>query len=157
MGMAVGYYLALSLMNKIALLAIGAFGFAFIAWVGSGADLLGLLREWYKDKKEEEKTPNLKYGSLVFTESHEPMGGEDYNTFRYYLKIIMSSGLGMATGCHAFIDVSQAMIKHLSPPWQNGNVREISIGDEENLLLFTVYSYKDSKKILWLSSSDYFE
>jgi ribosomal protein L15 len=36
-------------------------------------------------------------------------------------------------------------------------VREISIGDEENLLLFTVYSFKDSKKIFWLTSSDYLE
>jgi hypothetical protein len=102
MGMAVGYYLALSLMNKIALLAIGAFGFAFLAWVGSGADLLGLLRDWYKDKKEEVKIPNLKYGNLVFTKSHEPTGGEDYDTLRYYLKIIMSNGLGMATGCLIF-------------------------------------------------------
>ena len=72
MGMAVGYYYALSLMNKIELLALGAFAFAFLTWVGSGADILGLLREWYKDKKEEEKIPNLKYGSLVFTKSHEP-------------------------------------------------------------------------------------
>jgi hypothetical protein len=52
-GMAVGYYIALSLMNKIALLALGAFGFAFLTWVGSDADILCLLREWYKDQLEQ--------------------------------------------------------------------------------------------------------
>lgn len=53
-GMVVGYYYALSLMNKTIILALGAFGFAFLTWVGSGADLLGLLRGWYKDRREQE-------------------------------------------------------------------------------------------------------
>jgi membrane protein implicated in regulation of membrane protease activity len=76
-GMAIGYYLALSLMNKIALLALGAFGFAFVTWVGSGADLLGLLREWYKEKKEEEKIPVLEYDGNFRTRDHtEEIGGK---------------------------------------------------------------------------------
>jgi len=45
MGMAVGYYIAIYQLNQIGLLALGAFGFAFLTWIGSSADLLGLLRE----------------------------------------------------------------------------------------------------------------
>lgn len=28
-------------------------------WIGSGADLVGLLREWYKERREEERIPKL--------------------------------------------------------------------------------------------------
>ena len=64
MGMAVGYYIAIYQLNQIGLLALGAFGFAFLTWVGSGADLLGLLREWYKDKRAEEKMPILVFDGI---------------------------------------------------------------------------------------------
>lgn len=63
----------------------------------------------------------------------------------------------MATGCHAFIDVPQANIKHLFASWNDGTVREITIGYEENLHLFTIESSKDSREILWLTPSDYLE
>ena len=63
----------------------------------------------------------------------------------------------MATGCHAFIDVPKAELNHLSASWNDVTVREISIGYEENLHLFTIESSKDSRKILWLTQSDYLE
>ena len=37
---------------------------AVLTWIGSGADLVGLLREWYKDKRERESIPKLDYGGI---------------------------------------------------------------------------------------------
>jgi hypothetical protein len=101
--------------------------------------------------REAEKTPILNYADLVYTKIHRPTGGEDYDTLTYYLKIVKSSGLGVAEGCHAFIDLPQTNLKHLSASWSDGTTRKISIGYEENLHLFTIESSMDSRKILWHS------
>jgi len=38
-----------------------AIAIAVLSWIGSGADLVGLFREWYKDKREEERLPSLEF------------------------------------------------------------------------------------------------
>lgn len=50
-----GYYLALWQQKQYQVLLVGAVALAFLAWLGSGAGLLGLLREIYKDRKDEEE------------------------------------------------------------------------------------------------------
>jgi hypothetical protein len=149
MGMAVGYYIALYQLKETELLALGAFAFAFLTWFGSGTSMLALLRDWFKDRREQESKPTLKYGDTVYTKAHVKTHGEEYDQLTYYLQIVMSSGEGMATDCHAFLSVPGLDIRHWSMFWNDGHLTSISIGDEENLHLFTVYDYQQYKKLLW--------
>lgn len=55
-----GYYLALYLQKQFEAILAGVALLAFLTWLGSGADLLGLLREWYKETKEKEKSRKAK-------------------------------------------------------------------------------------------------
>ncbi len=50
-----GYYVALCQQQQYQVLLLGAVALAILAWLGSGADLLGLLRELYRDRKEAEE------------------------------------------------------------------------------------------------------
>jgi hypothetical protein len=76
-GMAVEYYIVLAELKKIEPLALGAFLFGFLTWVGSGADLLGVLIEWYKDRREQDREPLLKLDGIIFIEYK---GREEQNT-----------------------------------------------------------------------------
>lgn len=79
-GLAGGFYLALYLQNQVALLAGAAIIFAFLTWLGSGAELLGLLREWYKEKGE---IPKL---SIEYDEKGHP------NTYSPELQLVAPDG-----------------------------------------------------------------
>lgn len=55
LGFAGGLFLALFYQGQAVILAGAAIVLAFLTWLGSGADLMGLLREIYKEGKDEEK------------------------------------------------------------------------------------------------------
>jgi hypothetical protein len=52
-GFAAGFYTAVALQKQIEVLISAAIVLAVLTWIGSGADLLGLLSEWYKDQREQ--------------------------------------------------------------------------------------------------------
>lgn len=54
-GLAGGFYLALLLQKQVEILIGAAILFAFLTWLGSGVELLGLLRDIYRQKTEEER------------------------------------------------------------------------------------------------------
>jgi hypothetical protein len=149
MGAAVGYYAALFQLKQTELLALGAFAFAFLTWFGSGTSMIGLLRDWYKDKREQESKPTLEYGDVVVTKIPTKTHNEEYDTLNYFLNIIMSSGEGVATDCHAFLSVPKLGIEHWPLFWGDGPAQIVSIGDKEKLHLFTVYDYHRYKSLLW--------
>jgi hypothetical protein len=68
-GVAGGFYFATALQKQIEALIGAAVVIGFLTWLGSGADLLGLLREWFKEKREEERIPQLVFDG--FTRSDE--------------------------------------------------------------------------------------
>jgi hypothetical protein len=57
-GFAGGFYLALLLQKQIEILIGAAILFAFLTWLGSGAELLGLLRDIYRQGKDYERQAN---------------------------------------------------------------------------------------------------
>ena len=59
-GLTGGYYLALYVQEQYAALLAGAVIFGVLTWVGSATDLLGFIRDWWKDKKEGEKSRKSK-------------------------------------------------------------------------------------------------
>src|SRR5208337_241098 len=57
-GFAGGFYLSLLLAKQLILLCVAAFAFAFLTWLGSGADFIGLFRDVVKQSREEESRRN---------------------------------------------------------------------------------------------------
>src|SRR2546428_1399634 len=54
-GLAGGFVIATTLQGQLALLVYLVVAFAFLSWLGSGADLIGLVNHWYEGRKEEER------------------------------------------------------------------------------------------------------
>jgi hypothetical protein len=64
LGIGLGFYAYGVYQAKLEVLVPVAIVLAVLTWFGSATDILGLLREWYKDKKEEERTKREKIESL---------------------------------------------------------------------------------------------
>lgn len=148
--MAVGYYYALSLMNKIALLALGAFGFAFLTWVGSGAELLGLLKEWYQDRLEQEKIPSLVFDGFWKKKNESGFRQEE----RYFIKVICEGGEGKAEGITGHVEIKNKLSLKQGA-WLDDGMK-INIITNEYLLLFEIFEY-NGKIIITFQSVDYVE
>jgi hypothetical protein len=120
-GMAVEYYIVLAELKKIELL------FGFLTWVGSGADLLGVLREWYEDRREQDRKPLLKLDGIIFIEYR---GREEQNTkfddTYYYLILTKSKGEGSVTNC-ALADIPEQGIRNRSLIWRKPRLEFISM------------------------------
>jgi hypothetical protein len=79
----------------------------FLTWIGLGANLVGLLREWYKERREEEKDPKLVFsGEFVRTKGSYQENQTRYYQKAYYIRIKISSGEGFAIDCEGFLTVS---------------------------------------------------
>jgi hypothetical protein len=75
-GFAGGFYLSLLLERQLILLGIAAIAFAFLTWIGSGADLIGLFRDVVKQTREEEtRRKTAIYAELepLFTNIHKEL------------------------------------------------------------------------------------
>jgi hypothetical protein len=55
LGVGLGFYAYGVYQQKLEVLVPVAIVLGILTWFGSATDILGLLREWYKDKKEEER------------------------------------------------------------------------------------------------------
>jgi antibiotic biosynthesis monooxygenase (ABM) superfamily enzyme len=55
-GFAAGFYLSNYFQNQIQVLVGAAIVIAVLTWMGSGTDILGLLRDWFREQREEERT-----------------------------------------------------------------------------------------------------
>jgi hypothetical protein len=53
-GFAGGFCLSLLLQKQVILLGTAAIAFAFLTWLGSGADFIGLFRDMVNKSREEE-------------------------------------------------------------------------------------------------------
>lgn len=146
-GITGGFYLALYLQSQIALLAGIAVLFAFLTWFGSGTEIIGLLREWYKEKSER----------VVFTIEHNPQGtfsvyestlelvtttGERTNVTRKYLKVgIKNTGGIVAKQSKATLQLIAPTTGTRNPSpepkdlyWENGQIyQDIGINRPEYL------------------------
>jgi amino acid transporter len=58
-GFSAGFYTSNFFQKQIEVLIGAAVVLAVLTWVGSATDLLGLLRDWERDKREEERIPIL--------------------------------------------------------------------------------------------------
>ena len=138
--MAVGYYIALSFMNKVTILALGAFGFAFLTWVGSGADLLGLLREWYKDRREQETIP-----SLVFNGFYKRKN-ETFPSENYFVKVRREGGDGKAEDVTGDVGIKYKL-DFKEAGWISSDIKSVDITTNKYLSLFQLSKYEEKTVI----------
>ena len=57
-GFAGRFYFSNALQKQITVLLGAAVVVGFLTWIGSGADLVGLLREWYKERRKKKRFQN---------------------------------------------------------------------------------------------------
>ena len=127
-GFTAGFYLATALQKQIEVLIGAALILAFLTWLGTGADFLGLLREWYREKKEAERTPTLEAGKIYKNQD---------NT--YFLTFQKTKGEGVVQGCAAYLSVQGTNINNSASVWENDAKREYDIGTRMGLMLFTFF------------------
>jgi hypothetical protein len=65
-GFSAGFYTSNFLQEQIQVLIGAAVVLAVLTWIGSAIDLLGLLRDWVRQKREE-RTPILQFEGFVKT------------------------------------------------------------------------------------------
>jgi hypothetical protein len=132
LGLTGGLYLALYLQNQIALLAGLAVLFAFLTWFGSGAEVLELLRNWYKESKvadeEQKKIPRIEYEPQIFdAENHRFSGiakrvGKNGKVVQ--LRIV-NRGLNPADRCTGRVD----FVERIKTRYVRGETRDIVMKD----------------------------
>ena len=138
-GIAGGFYLALYIQTQIALLAGVAVLFAFLAWLGSGTEIIGLLRDWYKEEHEKVEF-TVEYNPQVSPFQYAPMleimtvTGQRTNISRKYIKIgIRNTGGIVAKQCRATLQVLTSV-----PP-----TTRLPSGEQKVLLWDTGQNYQD--------------
>jgi len=157
-GVAGGFYFATALQKQIEALIGAAVVIGFLTWLGSGADLLGLLKDWYREKREAERTPTINHTGIFRDNNHETVHDENYNESIYYLRIELVSGEGMVNKCHASVTVLQTSLSFLRTHWRKSRDDFISISRArpEYLELFTMREYHNatkSKQLIFYNAS----
>ena len=131
------------MQKQIEVLIGAAVVLAVLTWVGSATDLLGLLRDWVREKREEESTPVLQFDG--FTKTAEPVTTGNAQSFRntYFVKVRKEKGEGYAKDCEGFLTVAGTSFCNVPTVWAHGEARQYNIGGRMDLRLFTVERYLD--------------
>jgi hypothetical protein len=96
--------------------------------------LFAVFREYFKDRRDERKTPVLKNEKIPIKKLQHFSTGVQTN---YFLRILKTSGQGIAKECHGFIDMKD--YRHKITIWddfERSQYTKISIF--EDLLLFGI-------------------
>jgi hypothetical protein len=119
----------------------------FLTWIGSAADLAGLFVEWFKDLREEDKTPKLVFSGEFFrTKGSYQDGQTRYYRKGHYIRIKKSSGEGFANDCEGSLTVDTDDVINYSPTvWLYNDIKRYNIGGQADLLLFIT---DDNKKLI---------
>ncbi len=125
-----GFYLSTYMHGQVTLLLAVAVIFVFLMWFGSGAEILGLLRDWYREacitpqlSIEYKKEADIFYLEADIIDSDRNIIGK-----RKYQKICIKNSGGVARNCEAEL----RLIK-----WDNS----------------AIAPSKESKSLVWWNSS----
>ncbi len=152
-----GFYLALSLQNQTILLAGVAILFVFLMWLGSGAELLTLLHDWYRATREK---PQLsidydKKNRIFFPEVDVT---NPYNTLigkRTYQKICIKNSGGVARNCEAELQVKKGNNSTIHPS-EEPKLLVWWTSSKDNILLKQDIGGKIGAKYLYVVFSEIF-
>ncbi len=106
-----------------------------ISAIASLGGFFAVFREYFKDRREERKTPVLKNEKIPIKKLQHFSTGLQTN---YFLRILKTSGQGIANECHGFIDMKD--YRHKITIWDDfEKSRYVKISTSEDLLLFGVF------------------
>jgi len=137
-GVAGGFYLATALQRQIEALIGAAVVIGFLTWLGSGADLLGLLRDWHREKREEARIPTLVFDGFTRNNEIFMSGPNELHKHTYFVRVRKTTGEGYGEQCEGFLTVNGTNINNAPTVWAHANVRRYDIGGRMDLRLFTV-------------------
>jgi len=148
-GFAAGFYLSNYLQNQIQVLIGAAIVLAVLTWIGSGTDILGLLRDWFREKREEERIPVLAFAGFTKTDDWINLA-EEGEYISYFVIVKKTKGEGFAKDCEGFLTVEGTAISNAPTVWAHADARHYDIGGRMDLRLFTVRN--KAKEILFPSA-----
>jgi hypothetical protein len=151
-GIFLGYSLALYLQNNALLLAGIAIALAAVTWIGSGTDIMGLLREMWKEKQEEKRKPTLTFDDIS-VQKRVLESGKRYNQDTYSIRVSIVTGVGIVDDCHLYLDVKGTPIRHFPTVWTDSDIRYMPISEFEDAKLFTMSDYSGKKELTFWSRS----
>jgi hypothetical protein len=137
-GVAIGFVATAAYHLQTTALIVFAVVVAIASWLGSGTDILGLLRDMYKDWKSEQSVPLLAFKGYSKGREVENVGGKDRYNYTYFAIVRKISGEGYANHCEGFLTVANTKISNAPTVWLHASVRRYSIGGRMDLRLFTV-------------------
>jgi hypothetical protein len=105
-----------------------------ISTIASLGGFFAVFREYFKDRRDERKTPVLKNEKIPIKKLQHFSTGVQTN---YFLRILKTSRQGIANECHGFIDMKDYRHKiTISDDFENSQYAKIS--KFEDLLLFGI-------------------
>ena len=120
-----------------------------ISAIASLGGFFAVFREFFKDRREERKTPVLKNEKIPIKKIQHFSTGVQTN---YFLRIHKTSGQGIANECHGFIDMKD--YRHKITIWDDfENSRYVKISTFEDLLLFGILN----NEMIFCSNSTFAE
>lgn len=139
---AAGFYIANGLQNQIQVLIGAAIVISFLTWLGSGADFIGLIREWYKDQKQEKSIGELKYGNII------KITRGVFATF--YLQVNNNRPGTILKDCQASLTTKEYSVLQLY--WRSNNDLTVSISLRDEITLFSIVDDASNKRIAFKTS-----
>jgi hypothetical protein len=137
-GFTAGFYMSNFFQKQIQVLIGAAVVLAILTWIGSATDLLGLLRDWLKEKREEEKTPTLLFDGFYKTPTISMHTDTEKINYTYFIVVKKNSGEGYVKDCEGFITVDGTTINNAPTVWTHADARRYDIGGQMGLRLFTI-------------------
>lgn len=147
-----GFTVELYSQGNSLLLAAIAISLAIITWIGSGSDILGLLRDMYKDQQEAKRKPTLALENILVTVNKLEIGRK-YNEDTYSVRVSIFSGEGIVDDCHLYLDIRGTKIRHFPTVWVDSNIRDMRISEFEDAKLFSVRDGDGKKELVFWSTS----
>ena len=102
-GFMAGFYLSTHMLGQVNLLLAVAIIFVFLMWFGSGAEILGLLRDWYREACINPQL-SIEYGKerdIFYLEADIIDSNMNIIGKRKYQKICVKNLGGVARNCKA--------------------------------------------------------
>lgn len=134
-----GFYFSTLLQGQNQVLSIVAIIIAFLTWLGSGADFIGLFREWMKDKEDKRNTGKLEYDAKI-----EITVGD---TSMYYLRIRNVTQGTTIINCKSSLYMQGYNLIHLL--WRSNNISNVNVKSRDEILLFLVKIVQNEKYIIF--------
>lgn len=141
-GFAGGFYFAVALQRQIEVLVGAAIVLAVLTWLGSGAELLGLVRDWFKDQREQESIPSLAFNGFWKKKAEV---GFPQGLQQYFIKVSREGGEGETEGVTGHVGITNKL-ELKEGAWLGGGdeyvVRKVNIITNKYLVLFSTSEYK---------------